>query len=259
MRKMWYTVVTLIGLAGSFASIYALVPASPWRIPLLIVSSLGLTGAVIISGLAWFMQPVPWAVLPACKDLGIDRIHATGISGPKMSQNLSHACEIRIMAVSGLSLLQHQKPHIVSALRSGATLRILLAEKESQFVQDVEKAEASSRIGNISKELDVVQNLLQEFLEEAATSPKKATGKIFLGRYTTHLRSSLVLCDTAWGWLTLNLAPKRAMHSCSLELSHRTGGLLPDAIAHFEKVWSVAKSRNTIYKVGPSGLSVDKG
>lgn len=249
MRKLWPAIVTLVGLLGVVASIAGLPTTSPWRTPLILVCVLLLAGGILVSLVAWFFRPAPWAVLPACKELGIGSVHVSGDGGPRMSHHLARAKEIRIMAVAAVTLLHRQKPHFVRALRDGATIRILVAEPSSIFVRDIEEAESASRAGNISRELEVVEGLLNEFLAEAGSPVGGRRGHILLGRYSTHLRSSIIVCDKDWGWLTLNLAPKRAQHSCSFVLTPTTGGLLSDAIAHFDRVWTIVERRSAIVDV----------
>jgi len=75
--------------------------------------------------------------------------------------------------------------------------------------------------------------------------------KVEIGYYTTQLRSSLILCDDDWGWLTLNLPPKRAVQSASLELSQANNGLLRDCIDHFERCWEIVEQCGQSFQVLP--------
>lgn len=259
MNRLWPLILSLLGVVGVIGTLVGLEPANPWRTPLVITTILLLAAGMFATLASWIVRPRPWRILPACKELGIDRVHPSGDGGPANSRRLASAREIRVMAVAAVSLLHRQKPHFVNALRAGATIKILIASLDSQFVLDTEEAESSTRVGNISKELEVVDGLLPEFLSEARLASGGNRGHILVGRYSTHLRSSIIVCDDNWGWLTLNLSPKRAQHSCSIELTPKRGGLLSDMIAHFDRVWAIAESREAVTEVTPKQPIAQQG
>ena len=251
MKKLLPAISFGLGVIGTFASIFQ-IPPGPLRTVCLVIFLL-----LACSGLSCLLsQRIDWlsalSNLSHLKSLGIHRIHSTG-GGNIGTQQMTSARDIRIMAVSAISLIRNRKNEIINALHEQrALIRVLLAEPDSQFVSDVEETESRYRAGQISPEIRNVERLLTEYVEEAAFGKRAGeVGKVEIGYYTTSLRSSLILCDESWGWLTLNLPPQRAVQSVSLELSHAANGLLSDCINHFDKCWEIAVQRGQSFQILP--------
>jgi hypothetical protein len=180
----------------------------------------------------------------ACSSLGIRRVYAKGKQSTEslMSEKIAAASVLRIMAVSGQSLIKGHKEELVAALRDrSAVIQVLVAEPYSQFVDDVEKTESMDRVGQISPEITQTDALLREYLAEAreSTKGKKQIGRVLVGNFTTHLRASILVCDDQWCWYKPNIPPKRAVETFSLELIEQPSGLLRDCIIHFERIWKL--------------------
>jgi hypothetical protein len=218
---------------------------------LIVISLVGLLGILSVS----IDLRGAWSLLRSCKDSGIRRIHCSGRGTSELSEHVASAREIRIMAVSGQALIKLHKPEkIVSALSKNATLQVLLASPHSEFLRDVEDSEGPSRSGQISPEIDQVWRLLAEYLTEATSKAGlgRQVGEVHIGYHSTLLRSSLILCDRDWGWLTLNLPPIRAVQSTSFELIEKPGSLLANCQKHFDRSYEIAKSRNSVRSVAPA-------
>ena len=144
------------------------------------------------------------------------------------------------------------KDEIIHALReNSAGIRVLLATANSDFVCDVEEQESTERIGHISPEIRKVESMLREYLTDAkSTATEHAViGQVLLGHYRTHLRNSIVLCDNSWGWLTLNLPPKRAVQSPSFELGYAENSLFTTCSQHFERIWDLMNSKGNVKQI----------
>lgn len=243
MKRIPSLSVAAIGILGTLVSIIALPEGTARRAVLFIFSILATAGL-----LAWLAQEIDllsaWSILRQSKRLGIRRIHQTGLSD-NFRARVAEARKIRIMAVSGSALVKAAKSEIAAALKDQrALIRVLVAEPNSQFVSDVESAESPHRAGQISREIETVKRLLYEFVAEASSGTTTGEiGRVEFGYFTTQLRSSLILCDDNWGWLTLNLPPKRAVQTVSFELYRVDNGLILDCIHHFDKSWELAEQR----------------
>ena len=251
MERRLSLISFLLGILGTLITIFE-IPSGPLRILSLTLFLLLTCGGL----LCLLFQEVDLlsalSNLKQLKRLGIHRIYTTG-GGNIGIQQMASARSIRIMAVSANALIKNRKNEIVNALRGQrALIRVLLAEPGSQFVSDVEETESPYRVGQIGPEIRNVERLLSEYVEEAASGRRiEEVGKVEIGYYTTHLRSPLILCDESWGWLTLNLPPKRAVQSVSLELSQANHGLLEDCIRHFDRCWEIAEQRGRVLKIIP--------
>ncbi|MCJ7457170.1 hypothetical protein MUP07_10610 [Candidatus Bathyarchaeota archaeon] len=251
MTRVRTFAIIAIGVLGTLVSILSMNASFLRDVFLLVFSLMALAGV-----LDWLADAVSlsssWSILRTCKRLGIKRIHETP-GGQTMSRHIEKSRIIRIMAVSAQSLIKSHKRAIVTSLRdNSAHVMILLATPRSEFVADLEKSESSSRMGQISPEIEQVERLLSECAQEASAARQHGTvGAVDIGHYRTHLRCSLVLCDDSWGWITLNLAPKRAVELVSFELcSMTTGtGLLADCTAHFDRVWSLIQAENGVRRI----------
>lgn len=246
------------GILATFATIF-IMSAGVVRTACLIIFSLLTFGSflgLLSQNVDWLSA---WSNLSQLKCLGIRWVYSTG-EGKSPATPMANAKNIRIMAVSANALIRLRKKDIINALREQrAFIRILLAQPNLQFVSDVEETESPHRLGKISDEIYGVEGLLSEYVEEAMSGRStEEVGKVKIGYYTTHLRSSLILCDDSWGWLTLNLPPKRAVQSPSLELSHVDKGLLEDCIKHFDRCWKIVEERGQSLQVLPKRESVEQ-
>ncbi len=256
--KIGLLVPVVLGVIGSFASLLS-IPNPTLRWILLTVSVL-----LIVIGLAVALNDMihlasAWSVLRSCRRLGIIRIHPDGKSGVELPERVMSSRSIKIMSVSGIVLIRLLKDELVAALRNGCYIKVLLGTSASDFVKDVEEAESSSRLGQIGPELDQVEKLLEEYLADADRGNINILpGKIEIVHFRTQLRSSIMICDNAWGKLTLNLPPKRSIQTPSIEMEALDGGLLADCIQHFDQIWQLSKVKGLVRAVQPMSLTESK-
>jgi hypothetical protein len=199
------------------------------------------------------------AILKPCKVQGIARVVPDGkADSATMSRNLEASKEIRIMVTSGTRFLDGYRRAISKAIAGGANVRVLLPQPESEFVKDVGESEREGvggehRRQEIAQEIREAEDRFSEYMAEARisqTPSRPDLGSIMVGYYTTHLRSTLILCDNSWGWLTITLPPLRASETLSLELC-RTGGdcLINDCLRHFDRAWKIVDLRKDVRKI----------
>lgn len=239
-RAAWMSAcISIISVIAAFTSISSIVNPF-WRFMAVFVCLCGL-GIGIMGCIALSLNIfTAWHTLSACKKLGIHRIYTHSHLCSEMPIHIENAKEIRIMAVTALAWLRAYEDQIRRALAfNGVHIRLLISAPESDFLKNVENIESDTRSGHGTAEILQVDDLLREFIQSAQeiAGPNRSIGKISRAYYRTELRNSIVLCDDSWGWLTINLPPRRARQMPSLELTKGSEALLEDCINHFEKVW----------------------
>lgn len=235
----------MIGIIGAFASVSQISDATARGV----VTAVCIT--ITVAAIYLFVSTYVNILnsihnLRVLKSLRIKRLFTNGTDAThSMRAAIRGSKSVSIMAVSAESLIKSLKDEIIYALRENSVnIRVLLATPHSQFVSDVEETESIERIGHITPEITKVESLLKEYLSDAKANANANTvvGQIWLGNYSTHLRSSMVLCDNFWGWFTLNLPPRRAVQSPSFELEYGEGSLFKICSQHFDRVWELMKS-----------------
>lgn len=251
--KIGAAIVIVIGVIGTLATLLSM-PDSYYDLRsalLLICILLILVGLVVaLNDMIHFASA--WSLLRNCRRLGIIQIHLDGKSGDELPERLRQARTIKILVLSGPVLIRQFKDEVVAALKNRAYVKVLLGTSGSDFVKDVELAEAATRAGQINHELEQVEKLLIEYLTDATSGdPGGLHGKIEIGHFQTQFRSSLIICDDNWCKLTLSLAPKRAVQTPAMELKHCSGGLLIDCVQHFDRIWQLSQKNGFVREIQP--------
>jgi hypothetical protein len=196
-------------------------------------------------------------VAPAAS-MGIRRISTDGQAGPNLGSSLESSRDIAILSTSAERLVTIQKPYIVRALARGGRFRLLVPEMDGRFLADVEEVESKhQRRESITEEIVRVKRRLGEAVNEAydrvqlhGKSKDTLIGSVHVGHFSSHLRSTLILCDSSWGWLTITLPPARAPETPSLELMDAGENSLINACwRHFDRIWEVAESRGDVEEI----------
>ncbi|MQY08260.1 DUF4062 domain-containing protein [Actinomadura macrotermitis] len=190
------------------------------------------------------------ALLDPCERLGIARIGEDGIAGPQLTEGIRNARVVRVMSTSAVRLFEIHKDAFAHMLGRGGDLRLLTPEPDGVFLRDVEVSESGGidRGATIGDEIRVVRARLLETMADARRAAGgELHGTVSMGHFRSHLRSTLVLCDHAWGRLTITLPPARASETASLEL--RGGAsrpLLTTCVRHFDRTWEIAEARGDV-------------
>ncbi|MFT4215176.1 MAG: DUF4062 domain-containing protein [Microbacterium sp.] len=176
-------------------------------------------------------------------DLGISRISVDGVAGPSMVEALSRAHSIKVMSTTGLSLIRTHQHALISAVKAGSHLQVLVPADDSEFLHDVEEIEGRDPS---TDPLGIEVNLLRARLAEVNSGSAGAAGSIRLGRMTTHLRATMTLTEN-WGWLSLTLPPLRTSSTASFALSDSgPRALLRQLHQHFDSVWEIIEARGAV-------------
>ncbi|MDH6706552.1 hypothetical protein P3T27_003279 [Kitasatospora sp. MAA19] len=179
--------------------------------------------------------------------IGVVRISVDGQAGNALSENLGKASSIGIMSTSGKRLIEIQTPYLTKALAAGARIRVLVPLPDGQFLADVDESESLwDQRSPITAEVREVEARLRAIVREAGAR-STAAGSVEIGFFTTHLRSTMILCDRAWGWVTLTLPPARAPETPSLELRGTPDfGLIDACWKHFDRTWAIVGERGEV-------------
>ena len=204
------------------------------------------------------------ALVAPAKRLGVARISEDGVAGDEMKERLVSARSIRILSTSAVRLVEIYKRSLAEALSGGCVIRLLLPHPEGLFVQNVEEVE-SRRLrqdADIAGQIQTVEAILLDALNEAARMPARwgisTLGTVEIGYFTTHLRSTMVLCDESWGWLTLTLPPLRAAETPSLELNNAGhGSLLLACITHFDDTWNTIQAPDSVKRLAVREVTLE--
>lgn len=253
MHKVIFVITScLITILATYATLVAVPETYAYRTHLLVLFPLLLVGYVIVT-LVWIGERInfipAWRTLVSCRRKGIVRVYEDGELGTVLGKShVASSRTIRIMQTSGIGLTRNLKTEIIAALEHPNTrLHILIARSDGDFIREVKLMEGQSRVGNIVPEIRSVEGVLKECVDEAKTKYSgRDIGKIYLGHYNTHFRSSLLICDNQWCWMTLILPPKRAPLSVSLELRRSSSPLIDDCIKHFDNVWELVSKQEIV-------------
>jgi hypothetical protein len=195
------------------------------------------------------------SIVDPCELVGIASLNTDGIAGEAMRENLGTAQKIRTINTTGVRFFERYEHKLVDALKNGCSIQVLVPKPGSEFLFDVTESESKSVARDtIDSEIGIIRSRLIEALSEATEAADSATGlgTIWLGYFTTHLRSSIVLCDEDWGWLTLVLPPRRAVGSISFELKDSgEAALIKQCITHFDRIWEIVTKRGDFEVLSP--------
>lgn len=255
MKSLKPLAITLLGVVGVFAAVYA-VPDDTKRKSLLVLCYI----FVAIGLIGWLGEFLPvFKLFPSVwrlQQLGIDAIHLNGMSGLRFSKASTDAAIIRIRATAGKAFLFDHKPALIDALvKNRSTIRVMLCAGDSEVVRAAEKLESPDghRDGQITNEIEGAERLLREYLAEARKLVPQpgSIGRVFLAYQSSSYRLPLIMCDSKWVWLTLLLPPRRAVQCPAMEL--RGGGILSEmCLKHFEESWALAETESKCREISPS-------
>ncbi|MEV0570051.1 DUF4062 domain-containing protein [Dactylosporangium sp. NPDC050588] len=190
-------------------------------------------------------------ILDPARLLGIRRISEDGNADRMMNNHLRTASDIRIMSTSAVRFLEIYRRDLVDAVSHGARLRVLVPQPDSAFAADVDEMESEfTKRRPIAEEIEAIPDRLFDLLAEARGIVPATAGSASIGYFTTHLRSTMIICDDDWAWMTVTLPPLRAAETMSMECA-RVGGddLVWACLRHFDRVWRVVDGRGDVRDV----------
>lgn len=174
--------------------------------------------------------------LPAkCALIGLRGISLEGSRDTRsLGPRIRVAEQVKIMFTSGATFLALHHEDLLACLQRGGRIRVLLAKPQSEFVEDVERAEGRSMRGEISDEIMHSIERLNRLVREAASTKKGGkllpTSAVEYGHYRTHLRLSLVIVDDRYCYAILCYSPKRTTEA--LGLMFEVESISDDSPAH---------------------------
>jgi hypothetical protein len=173
---------------------------------------------------------------------GLERIHMQGRANKIIKKKLDHIKTLRIIVVSGDNLIKSLKDELLFLLTvKRATIQLLLATPNSEFVKDVENIESDFRQNKISGEINTVISYVKEYLSEASRK-EEIIGSFKIRHYNTQIRSSVIIINDEWAWLTLYLPPQRALQAMSFEFVKKNeDSIVKQCLTYFDSIWEKSK------------------
>lgn len=197
------------------------------------------------------------------KSCGIKGIYYNERASDRIKEKLSKIEELKIIAVSGTNMLKSLESDLVTLLtQNHAEIKILVGNPYSDFIKDVEACESYDpilqsntglRADMISQEIEHAIKNINICIEKAISKQKKENkgvmGKLVLKHFNTQMRSSIIIINDEWAWLTLNLPPAKALNSLSIEFYRRDkDSYINDIVKHFNALFQLSTDCKEVKK-----------
>jgi hypothetical protein len=172
------------------------------------------------------------------KELGILKIHSTGISNEYLTHKIRNSRIIKIFFTTGIAFFGTRIDDLIKAFENNSNILILLTNPNSDFTKEIELVECRKE-GEIAHEIEQVKTTLNKCLNEAKKNTNNlCNGKFTIKHFNSQLRFPMVICDDEYAWITLTLPPARSVQSISFEAINTENGFLSSCIRHFDEIWS---------------------
>ena len=175
------------------------------------------------------------------ESIGIRRMAASNIYSKKeLAAHVNNAHDVYCVSTTGAGLLKSLKEDILpkALLKEGFVFHMLIPPRDSQFCNDVAKAECSlfqdNEIINIQNKKRIyneyeasIQYLNEAYLKAQMLSNGEVKGKILIHNSLTLLRQTILITeesDTIWGWLSATMPPLRSIDSPDILFECSTTG-----------------------------------
>ena len=183
------------------------------------------------------------------------------------SQKLSGAEEIIFVSTTGSGFLKTYKQHLIEAISLGANLSVVMADRDSDFSNDVGDIELFEK--NVTKEIlnanrkriagefDTTVQFLSEICREAKKQGGENVGEISCFSGYTLIRQTAFIVryadNTAWGWITCTMPPARSADKTTPSVviggSVVTDTFIGAVFKYCKTLIEFAKSRDGYFKV----------
>lgn len=224
---------------------------------------------LIITGFKSFLQQEQITEIPIynnitkSKKYGIKGIYYNERASDRIKEKLSKIEDLKIIAVSGTNMLKSLEADLVTLLtQNHAEIKILVGSPYSDFIREVEACESYDpilqsnsglRVDMISQEIEHVIKNINICIEKAISKQKKKNksvmGKLVLKHFNTQMRSSIIIINNEWAWLTLNLPPAKALNSLSIEFYRKDNdSYINDIVKHFNAMFQLSTDCKEVKK-----------
>jgi hypothetical protein len=231
--------LTIFAIITGFASIIGL-PDSKGNLKmfLLIIAIISL----IVSFYFFLSSKIRFSsgynLLIKSKELGILKIHSTGISDDALTNRIRNSKIIKMFFATGIAFFRTREDDLIKAFENNANILILLTNPNSDFTKEIEHIESRNQ-GEIGHEIEQVKTILNRCLNEAKKNTNNnSNGKFSIKYFNSQLRFPMVICDEKYAWITLTLPPARSVQSISFEAIKSEKGLLNNCMRHFDEIWA---------------------
>ena len=176
--------------------------------------------------------------------LGITRVYTTATEDNNyFIENVSKARKIRILAINIEMLLRNMSLPFKTALKNRTEIEVLVANPESELVQEMEKMELTDgrpsgrSIQQCIREVEPqLINILRESFNELPSQDHARIGKIMIGYFNTQYRESIIICNDDWVWWTPHFNPARGNQRPTFVAEGQESQFVRLCIQHFDAV-----------------------
>ncbi len=161
---------------------------------------------------------------------------------------------IRIMYVSGFNFLSKNLALIEKALKEGKKIQILVSEKDSRFLSDIEYLEKKDGVREINTYISPEIDRLYKIVEEIKSKVPEYENNIEIRHYGTEYRLPVIIGEQSYikknekhrhinGFLYVTLPPYKSIKSLILEFKQELEtdeelDLAEMAEKHFDAIWN---------------------
>jgi hypothetical protein len=157
---------------------------------------------------------------------------------------LGKAKNIKILVYHGHDLLRCIKDPLKEAIKDNAKVRIIIAENDSDYINDVWKLESiyeNKSIDEKKKENREQERAAFGIIKELLETSEKEGGNFMYRRYTTQARYALIAVNKMWGWWTPYQPGIKVLNTTSFILEKKEAPddstVLGQCIGHFNNLW----------------------
>jgi len=205
--------------------------------------------AVLLIGTSWIFVAIIAYLLTRCitkrqhnspnliyRNLGIKGIYEKAAKR-QIGNEIASAKKISLICYYGLSFADHHKRELISALDNGASIRLLLLKKNSEFANDLIKTE-NLDMNKINSGIDSVIHLYKTFKDE---QKDRSLGSIEIREFNTEFRNPITIIrnrnevDTAF----LSIIHSHKSAATCIHIEFQGGSEVGECIKYFEKIWSL--------------------
>jgi len=255
-KKVVYNPIISSVIGGLLLSIFTLLCKEifyVWTLESTIIAILFIWVIILIFALVFQYHN---GIIVNTRKYGIKGIYKNERASDSVKEKLPIIEKLKIMIVSGPNMLKSLETTFVTLLTKNKEVEIIIGTLNSDFVEDIEICETcdtdkKQRKGNISKEINLAIDNLNMCIDKAIKIQKEENknviGKLSLRHFNTLLRSSIIIVNDEWAWLTLNLPPFKALDSLSIEFCKKDeNSYLEDIIKHFDTVYKLSTPCSTL-------------
>jgi hypothetical protein len=162
----------------------------------------------------------------------------------KNNKRIGELKNIKIIVYHGNELLTYIKDLLKKAIINNAKVRIIISEKESEYIKDtwgLESIHEEKSLADMERETNIHEEKAFEIIKELMEISEREGGNFKYKRFTTQARYALVAINKKWGWWTPYHTGLKVMKTTSFVIEKDEepddSTILGQCIDHFNLLW----------------------